>query len=125
MYKYTKFDVHKAKSSEDIEQTVYSYVQCTYDLLTRKSIAVFLYLLPTHIWNITTIPRKSSYDIEWTPCDLLTDILTKRRKGKHNNLTKYTKYEHNEEVSQNMGRENDFMLSSFLWKRVERADLLV
>jgi hypothetical protein len=24
-----------------------------------------------------------------------------------------------------MGRENDFMLSSFLWKRVERADLLV
>jgi hypothetical protein len=46
-----KFEVCQAKGSEDIEHTKYSLfpVLIDLDLLTSKSIGVFLYLSPTHI----------------------------------------------------------------------------
>jgi hypothetical protein len=51
IYQCTKIHVWQERCSQDIEWTVYSYLQCwlTFDLCIPKLIAVFLELSPNHI----------------------------------------------------------------------------
>jgi hypothetical protein len=59
MYQYTKFDVHQAKGSQDIEWSVYSYVHIHPQHLDLKSNIVVIYSSwCTSVYNLKSVKQR-------------------------------------------------------------------